>query len=209
MAVSDTIPELLRISNTVPSPQAYPAPAWSWISMHVARYPAPETHLVAILDPQKSSINWKSSVSVFPGDDYVFYMLPHMAAIQDHFANQYVETTRYHTPDPALSNPELPELPKPFQSVSSVRRTKACKRQTSQADTWFLNKRGWSFIRFGAPLEALFCSFGPPNGSHCSLPRFLPLVAAVSARLEQDNGCSWQGASLKSESHHLYFPPKI
>lgn len=60
ITLRSTKPEALLMSKTLPSPKAYPAASWSLISMHVARYPAPDTHFVAIRDPEKSSMNWKS-----------------------------------------------------------------------------------------------------------------------------------------------------
>lgn len=61
LELSSTKPEVLLMSKTVPSPQAYPARLWSAISIHVEPNPASATHVVAVRDPAKNSMNWKSS----------------------------------------------------------------------------------------------------------------------------------------------------
>lgn len=61
LELSSTKPEVLFMSKTVPSPRSYPACLWSAISIHVEPNPASATHVVAIRDPAKNSMNWKSS----------------------------------------------------------------------------------------------------------------------------------------------------
>ena len=127
-----------------------------------------------------------------------------------------VETFKYHTPGPALSNPAQPNaaVPRPFHSVSSVRRTKACKRQTSQGRYIVpkANKAKWDLQ------TVLICMFSWDLGRLrkllfiLSTRRFtlqsvqvLVIVNCSFSWLEQDNGCSSRGASLKSHDSQQVF----